>query len=275
MIPNSLARKKTLSFRARGLLVMALSMKEDWDMNLDWMCSETREGPDAIRTAMRELEAAGHVVYTQEREAFNKFSKAVWTFHDTPVEQAMRSDPKKRTGGRKPSKPGSGNPLPGKPGSGKPQRGFPGSGNPVPKKDNFEEVTIKEVKEKGAAAPSTFTGSATAARSASAETPKEGPASLEAAPPREPAVALRRAAFAPPSAAEAAEFAAACGCPPADGEAFFHGQQARGWQGVRDWRAKFRQYAASGWLPSQKQGQPRNPPSHAARQGSGLSGYNL
>lgn len=64
-IPNETARDKRISRRALGLLVELLSYPSGWDSTADSLSAKGREGREATRTAMRELETAGYVVHVR------------------------------------------------------------------------------------------------------------------------------------------------------------------------------------------------------------------
>lgn len=67
VVPNAIARDKRLSFRARGLLVMLLSLPPDWHVTADMLAADNPDSRTAIRAAMRELREAGYVEVHREQ----------------------------------------------------------------------------------------------------------------------------------------------------------------------------------------------------------------
>lgn len=57
-----------LSFRARGLLFWLLDKPDDWHTSSDAISRESKEGRDAIRTALRELEECGYLVRVKAQD---------------------------------------------------------------------------------------------------------------------------------------------------------------------------------------------------------------
>ena len=63
-------RNKYLSLKAKGLL----SLPEDWNYTLKGLSLINREGIDAIRTAVWELEKAGYITRQQNRNSKGKMA---------------------------------------------------------------------------------------------------------------------------------------------------------------------------------------------------------
>lgn len=133
-LSNSMLRDKTLSFRARGILAMALSHAGDWQIHQTWLQEQGTEGREAIRASMQELEAAGYVRFEEIRKS-GRITGSRWTFHEEPVPIEERTDRSIRV------KP----PSDGKPSDGKPCDGKPSDGKPSPKNNNQEEERSSEV----------------------------------------------------------------------------------------------------------------------------------
>ena len=103
MIPNKLLRGKHLSFCAKGILCMMLSHAEEWQMDMQDLVDFGFEGRERIRSAVRELEAAGYATRKTMKTSAGNFSGVVWTWRDTPAPQDQRTAPND-------GKPSDGNP---------------------------------------------------------------------------------------------------------------------------------------------------------------------
>lgn len=80
---NHHLRNPALSLRAMGLMSKMLALPDDWDYTVAGLASICREGRDAVRKALQELEAAGYLVRSQTREA-GTFSSNDYTLFETP-----------------------------------------------------------------------------------------------------------------------------------------------------------------------------------------------
>ena len=68
VMSNHHLRNKELTLKAKGLLSQMLSLPEDWDYTLAGLSHINREKIDAIREAVKELEKAGYIVRSRERD---------------------------------------------------------------------------------------------------------------------------------------------------------------------------------------------------------------
>ena len=84
VMSNYHLRDKTISFKAKGLLSMMLSLPEKWDYTLQGLAHINREQLDAIRQAVHELEQAGYIVRVRERDSRGRLRGAEYTIYEQP-----------------------------------------------------------------------------------------------------------------------------------------------------------------------------------------------
>ena len=85
VMSNHHLRNKELTLKAKGLLSQILSLPEDWDYTLAGLAYINRESIDAIRSAIRELEAAGYIVRSRERDEKGRLRGAEYVIYEQPV----------------------------------------------------------------------------------------------------------------------------------------------------------------------------------------------
>ena len=88
VMSNHHLRNKNLSLKAKGLLSQMLSLPEDWDFTLAGLSYINREKIDAIREAIRELEKAGYVIRTRERDDKGRLRGADYIIYEQPQQPA-------------------------------------------------------------------------------------------------------------------------------------------------------------------------------------------
>ena len=115
VMSNHHLRNKELTLKAKGLLSQMLSLPEDWDYTLAGLSHINREKIDAIREAVKELEKAGYIVRSRERDEKGRLRGADYVIYEQPQpkepeaatssEQPPTSDlPTLENQGRPPSK---------------------------------------------------------------------------------------------------------------------------------------------------------------------------
>ncbi len=105
VMSNYHLRDKTISFKAKGLLSLMLSLPEDWDYTLAGLARISLEGKDAIRAAVVELEKAGYVQRHQTTDKAGKFGANEYIIREYPASHEPPPD------GPSSASPLSGNPM--------------------------------------------------------------------------------------------------------------------------------------------------------------------
>lgn len=129
VMANHHLKNKDLSLKSKGLLSQMLSLPEDWDYTLKGLSMINRESIDAIREAVRELERAGYIVRTRERNEFGHLKGTDYTIYEKPHLVVDPSEIKE--------------PLSERPVLDKPMLENPILGNPVLEKPTLENPTFE------------------------------------------------------------------------------------------------------------------------------------
>ena len=110
IINNTGLKNSGLSFKARGLLAYMLSLPDDWVFYETELVKRTPEGRDSIRSGLKELEDAGHLIRKVGRNDRGRFKSVDWYLYEEP--QPIETP--------KTENPTSGKPITDKPTSGNP-----------------------------------------------------------------------------------------------------------------------------------------------------------
>ncbi len=84
VMSNHHLRNKELSLKAKGLLSQMLSLPEDWDYTLAGLSFINREKIDAIREAIKELERAGYIERSRERDEKGRLRGTDYVIFEQP-----------------------------------------------------------------------------------------------------------------------------------------------------------------------------------------------
>ena len=87
VMSNEHLRNRDLSLKAKGLLSQMLSLPEEWDYSLEGLSRINREGVDAIRTGVRELEEHGYL----ERRRLRRVRRACVGFSNAGCPRAGKA----------------------------------------------------------------------------------------------------------------------------------------------------------------------------------------
>ena len=88
ILDNQTVRDQALSYRARGLLLYLLSMPDNWRTSTERLQGVGTEGRDAIRKAIRELEAAGYMRLNKTQDERGRWHSH-WTVFDKSTKKAV------------------------------------------------------------------------------------------------------------------------------------------------------------------------------------------
>ena len=84
VMSNHHLRNRGLTLKAKGLLSQMLSLPDNWDYTLAGLSHINREKIDAIREAVRELEKAGYIVRSRERDKKGRLRGADYIIYEQP-----------------------------------------------------------------------------------------------------------------------------------------------------------------------------------------------
>lgn len=96
VMSNHHLRDKNLSLKAKGLLSYMLSCCDDWDFSIAGLQSVLKEGKDAIRAALKELEREGYLVRVRNKSEVgitNKYDYIVYEEPQTGTNEEGTNEP--------------------------------------------------------------------------------------------------------------------------------------------------------------------------------------
>ncbi len=128
MMANYHLKDRRLSLRAVGLMCKMLSLPDDWDYTVTGLAAICKEGREAVRKVLQELEEAGYLERDQSREG-GRFSGYDYNLYEQPVDGL----PAEAEVSPSPNIPGNGEP---------PSPRFPVPENPLP--ENPPQLSTKE-----------------------------------------------------------------------------------------------------------------------------------
>lgn len=76
--------RSDLSLKARGMLCTMLSLPDDWEFSENGLQAILKDGQTSVRSAIKELESAGFLSRTRERDESGRMGRCVWIVCDYP-----------------------------------------------------------------------------------------------------------------------------------------------------------------------------------------------
>jgi len=83
-VSNHYLRDNSLSFKAKGLLTLMLSLPEDWDYTIAGLAQFTADGRVSIANTIRELEECGYIRRNQTRGENGAFAQNEYWIYEVP-----------------------------------------------------------------------------------------------------------------------------------------------------------------------------------------------
>ena len=84
VVANCVFKDRSLSAKAKGILVEMLSLPESWDYTLKGLTSLFSDGIDSIRQGINELEKHGYIVRERKRDARGRLGGMEYVIYETP-----------------------------------------------------------------------------------------------------------------------------------------------------------------------------------------------
>lgn len=86
IVSNHHLRDKNLSLKAKGLLTLMLSFSDDWDYTLKGLVAISKDGIDATRATLDELEKSGYLKRSRTRNELGQLQVTEYTVYEIPSE---------------------------------------------------------------------------------------------------------------------------------------------------------------------------------------------
>lgn len=92
VMSNHHLRNKELTLKSKGLLSLMLSLPEEWDYTLKGLSIICKEGIDAIRVSINELEKQGYIERRRNRNEKGQLTNTEYIIHEYPVSISPKSE---------------------------------------------------------------------------------------------------------------------------------------------------------------------------------------
>lgn len=85
-------KNRNLSLKAKGLLSLMLSLPDDWDFTEEGLTVLCSDGLSSVRSAIKELESAGHIVRKRKVDGKGKFKGIQYDIYEKPLCENPKAD---------------------------------------------------------------------------------------------------------------------------------------------------------------------------------------
>lgn len=84
VVDNEILKNNKLSLKAKGLLVILLSLPNEWEFSVSGLSSLSKDGRDSTRSTLKELEKNGYLKMEQTKNDDGMFGKVVYNVYEVP-----------------------------------------------------------------------------------------------------------------------------------------------------------------------------------------------
>lgn len=92
-ISNIFLRDIRLSCKAKGILAVIMGLPDDWDFSIRGILSITKEGKDAVYSAIKELKQYGYCEVSENKDDKGRFNGYSYCFSDEALLQPLTENP--------------------------------------------------------------------------------------------------------------------------------------------------------------------------------------
>ena len=140
VMANHHLKDRRLSLRSKGLLSVMLSLPEEWDYTLKGLAVISKEGVDAIGEAVKELERAGYIIRSRQRDDHGRLRGMEYVIYEQPQQSGTNPPGRENPVQVKPAqvKPAQAKPVQASPAQAEPEQAAPAQENPpqsIPQKE--------------------------------------------------------------------------------------------------------------------------------------------
>lgn len=84
VMSNYHLKDQTLSLKAKGLLSVMLGLPPDWNYNMKGLATLSKDGVDAVRSGIKELERHGYVTRNRTRNEYGMLTDVEYIIREIP-----------------------------------------------------------------------------------------------------------------------------------------------------------------------------------------------
>lgn len=84
VVDNGFIRDSQLTYKAKGLLLLLLSLPDNWRFTETWLASQSADKLTAVKSGLKELEQCGYLKRSRERTS-GKLGDAIYDIYEAPM----------------------------------------------------------------------------------------------------------------------------------------------------------------------------------------------